>query len=123
MTKDYTWFMLLQRLTWIPQTGSKPYDETDGLPKWRKADSKVDWAQRFANMYKDDAGNSREESEFDENGLTMKEERELKWREENEDANRPLSKNEAREMYKLMKNSKTKGKSGKGGERTWTVDL
>lgn len=101
---------------------SKPYAASSSLPTWRRGDSKVDWAARYASINRRD-DIERGPSDEDENGLTMKEEREAKWREENE-----LAEDEAgdkgvmRAYYKSLGNSKVKGKSGKGMARTWEED-
>lgn len=48
-------------------------------------DSKEDWAARFAAIHRVEEAESDEEEEgVDEEGVTMREEREAKWKEENE---------------------------------------
>ncbi|KAK4050775.1 hypothetical protein OIV83_003196 [Microbotryomycetes sp. JL201] len=118
-TLNYTWYLLLQSLTYVePSKRRTAYSETNGLPTWLKSEAKEDWAARFANIYRRDDIESHE-SDHDENGLTMKEERELKWKEENEQAEALFAdKNEMRQYYKSLGNSKIKGKRGKGGIRT-----
>jgi len=83
---DYTWYLLLQALTWTePQARKASYAESNGLPKWRASDAKEDWAEHFANIMRRDDTETKE-ADVDEDGLTMKEERELKWAEENEES-------------------------------------
>ncbi|KAK4047859.1 hypothetical protein OIO90_006020 [Microbotryomycetes sp. JL221] len=115
---DYTWYLLLQSLTYVePSKRKLAYSDANGLPTWRKSEAKEDWAQRFANIYRRDDIESHE-SDHDENGLTMKEERELKWKQENEANAVFADKNEMRQYYKSLGNSKIKGKTGKGSIRT-----
>ncbi|BGP34203.1 hypothetical protein JCM10296v2_006018 [Rhodotorula toruloides] len=120
-TLNYTWYLLLQSFTYVtPAERGRSYAEGDGVPTWRKGDASQDWAAHFANIFRrDDLDQGVEEAEVDENGLTMKEERELKWKEENE-ANEMagLDKVAMREYYKSLRNKKVKGKSGKGAVRT-----
>ncbi|KAM0756353.1 hypothetical protein T439DRAFT_321056 [Meredithblackwellia eburnea MCA 4105] len=118
-TINYTWYLLLQSHTYVDPI-SKPYKDSSALPTWRRGDSKVDWAARFASIFKRDE-TVIVESETDENGLTQKEEHEAKWAEENE-ANAGGDKNAMRSYYKSLGNSKVKGKTGKGLTRTWDED-
>ena len=101
---------------------SKPYAASSSLPTWRRGDSKVDWAARYASIFRRD-DTERGPSDEDEDGRTMKEEREDKWREENELAEGEAGdKGVMRAYYKSLGNSKVKGKSGKGMARTWEED-
>lgn len=140
---DYTWFLLLESYTFEnPADRRRKYADSNGVPTWRKGDAQQDWAQRFANVFAHDASETVE-SDHDENGLTLKEERELKWKEENEASEMDgMDKNAMREYYKVrllrwcygkrsrlmntfpappaqgLKNKKVKGKYGKGAIRT-----
>ncbi|BGP57150.1 hypothetical protein JCM8202_005412 [Rhodotorula sphaerocarpa] len=118
-TLNYTWFLLLESYTFEnPADRRRKYADSNGVPTWRKGDAQQDWAQRFANVFAHDASETVE-SDHDENGLTLKEERELKWKEENEASEMDgMDKNAMREYYKGLKNKKVKGKYGKGAIRT-----
>ncbi|BGP18636.1 hypothetical protein JCM10213_004186 [Rhodosporidiobolus nylandii] len=117
-TLNYTWYLLLQSLTYVsPEERKQQYSESNGLPTWRASEAKEDWAARFANIFRRDDIDERD-LERDENGLTQKEERELKWAEENEEAEGPIDKVAMREYYKSLRNKKVKGKTWKGGIRT-----
>ncbi|GAA5981091.1 hypothetical protein JCM11641_001450 [Rhodosporidiobolus odoratus] len=117
-TLNYTWYLLLQSLTYVsPEERKRNYTETTGVPTWRASEAKEDWAARFANIFRRD-DLEEEEAETDENGLTMKEERELKWKEENEEQFGPVDKVAMREYYKGLRNKKVKGKRAKGAFRT-----
>ncbi|BGP10218.1 hypothetical protein JCM10049v2_006101 [Rhodotorula toruloides] len=120
-TLNYTWYLLLQSFTYVtPAERGRSYAEGDGVPTWRKGDVSQDWAAHFASIFRrDDLDQGVEETEVDENGLTMKEERELKWKEENEASEMAgMDKVAMREYYKSLRNKKVKGKSGKGAVRT-----
>ncbi|SCV71575.1 BQ2448_3163 [Microbotryum intermedium] len=124
-TMNYTWYLLLQRLTYVdPASRAPAYSESDGLPTWRRGDSKINWAERFASINRRDDLEQLLASETDENGLTMQEERELKWAEENEANDAQFAdKNEMRAYYKSLRNAKGyKTEGGKGGIRTWEGD-
>ncbi|GAA5850342.1 hypothetical protein JCM3766R1_004317 [Sporobolomyces carnicolor] len=123
-TLNYTWYLLLQSLTWTsPEERKATYAESDGLPKWRASDASQDWAQHFANIMRRDDLESREAADTDENGLTMKEERELKWAQENEESEMAgMDKVAMRAYYKSLGNKKVKGKSWKGSTRTHEGD-
>ncbi|KAG0663551.1 hypothetical protein C6P46_002447 [Rhodotorula mucilaginosa] len=116
---DYTWYLLLESFTYEdPTERRRKYADSDGTPTWRKGDAQQDWAQRFANVFSHDVSETVE-SDHDENGLTMKEERELKWKEENEASEmQGMDKVAMREFYKGLRNKKVKGKYGKGSVRT-----
>ncbi|POY72333.1 hypothetical protein BMF94_4635 [Rhodotorula taiwanensis] len=118
-TLNYTWFLLLESYTFeSPADRRQKYAGSNGVPQWRKGDAQQDWAQRFASVFAHDASETVE-SDHDENGLTMKEERELKWKEENEASElQGMDKNAMREFYKGLRNKKVKGKYGKGAVRT-----
>jgi hypothetical protein len=99
---DYTWYLLLQSLTYVtPEERKSTYAASKGVPTWRASEAKEDWAERFANIFRRDDLEEQEPADRDEDGLTMKEERELKWAEENEEANGPIDKNAMREFYKV----------------------
>ncbi|GAA5869161.1 hypothetical protein JCM3774_003968 [Rhodotorula dairenensis] len=119
-TLNYTWYLLLESFTYEdPTERRRKYADSDGTPTWRKGDAQQDWAQRFANVFSHDVSETVE-SDHDENGLTMKEERELKWKEENEASEmQGMDKLAMREFYKGLRNKKVKGKYGnKGAVRT-----
>ncbi|GAA5991759.1 hypothetical protein JCM10908_001126 [Rhodotorula pacifica] len=118
-TLNYTWFLLLESFTYEdPSERRRRYADSDGTPTWRKGDAQQDWAQRFANVFSHDVSETVE-SDHDENGLTMKEERELRWKEENEASEmQGMDKVAMREFYKGLRNKKVKGKFGKGAVRT-----
>ncbi|KWU45864.1 hypothetical protein RHOSPDRAFT_32337 [Rhodotorula sp. JG-1b] len=118
-TLNYTWYLLLESFTYEdPTERRRKYADSDGTPTWRKGDAQQDWAQRFANVFSHDVADTVE-SDHDENGLTMKEERELKWKEENEASEmQGMDKVAMREFYKGLRNKKVKGKYGKGSVRT-----
>ena len=99
---DYTWYLLLESFTYEdPTERRRKYADSDGTPTWRKGDAQQDWAQRFANVFSHDVADTVE-SDHDENGLTMKEERELKWKEENEASEmQGMDKVAMREFYKV----------------------
>lgn len=101
-TTDYTWYLLLQSLTYVEPSQRKPaYSATNGLPTWLRSESKEDWAARFASIHRRDDLEERD-PERDEDGLTMKEERELKWVEENEEAEMAgMDKGQMRAYYKV----------------------
>lgn len=121
-TLNYTWYLLLQALTWTePQDRKASYAESNGLPKWRASDAKEDWAEHFANIMRRDDTETKE-ADVDEDGLTMKEERELKWAEENQEELEGMDKVAMRAYYKSLGNKKVKGKSGKGSARTHEGD-
>ncbi|GAA6024407.1 hypothetical protein JCM11491_003543 [Sporobolomyces phaffii] len=123
-TLNYTWYLLLQDLTWHSpeERTATTYAEADGLPKWRASDAKQDWAAHFANIMRRDDLESKE-ADVDENGLTMKEERELKWQHENDEEELAgVDKVAMRAYYKSLGNKKVKGKSWKGGVRTHEGD-
>lgn len=123
-TLNYTWYLLLQSLTWTsPEERKATYAESTGLPKWRPNEAKEDWAQHFANIMRRDDTETKE-ADVDENGLTMKEERELKWAQENEELETAgMDKVAMRAYYKSLGNKKVKGKNwGKGGVRTHEGD-
>ncbi|GAA5870087.1 hypothetical protein JCM1840_003577 [Sporobolomyces johnsonii] len=121
-TMNYTWYLLLQSLTYTtPAERKATYAQSTGLPTWRQGDANQDWAQHFANVMRRDDLESKE-ADVDENGLTMKEERELKWKEENEASEAGLDKVAMREYYKSLGNKKVKGKSFKGAVRTHEGD-
>ncbi|SGY62211.1 BQ5605_C007g04665 [Microbotryum silenes-dioicae] len=125
ISSDYTWYLLLQRLTYVdPASRSPAYSESDGLPTWRRGDSKINWAERFASINRRDDLEKPLVLDTDENGLTMQEERELKWAEENEANDSQFAdKNEMRAYYKSLRNAKgVKTGGGKGGIRTWEGD-
>ncbi|GAA5824855.1 hypothetical protein JCM10212_005323, partial [Sporobolomyces blumeae] len=118
----YTWYLLLQSLTYTsPADRKATYAESSGVPKWRSADASQDWAARFASIMRRDDLESKE-ADTDENGLTMKEERELRWKEENDAAEAGMDKVAMRAYYKSLGNKKIKGKSGKGSIRTHEGD-
>ncbi|GEM10464.1 F-box domain, cyclin-like domain containing protein [Rhodotorula toruloides] len=120
-TLNYTWYLLLQSFTYVaPEDRGRSYAEGDGVPTWRKGDASQDWAAHFASIFRrDDLDQGVEEADVDENGLTLKEERELKWKEENEGNEMAgMDKVAMREYYKSLRNKKVKGKSGKGAVRT-----
>ncbi|GAA6013551.1 hypothetical protein JCM10207_004772 [Rhodosporidiobolus poonsookiae] len=119
-TLNYTWYLLLQSLTYVsPEERKRTYSEGKGLPTWLASEAKEDWAARFASIFRRDDLAEREPTDRDENGLTMKEERELKWAQENEESEfAGMDKNQMREYYKGLRNKKVKGKSGKGAIRT-----
>ncbi|BGP42286.1 hypothetical protein JCM10449v2_006291 [Rhodotorula kratochvilovae] len=123
-TLNYTWYLLLQNYTFIdPKDRTPTYAESTGLPTWRASEASEDWAARFASIFTRPEVEEGEESEHDENGLTLKEERELKWRDENEASELAgMDKNAMREFYKGLRNKKVKGKSFKGGLRTHEGD-
>ncbi|GAA5926247.1 uncharacterized protein JCM15063_000225 [Sporobolomyces koalae] len=122
-TLNYTWYLLLQSLTWTsPEERKATYAESNGLPKWRASDAKEDWAEHFANIMRRDDLESKE-ADVDEDGLTMKEERELKWAQENEENEfAGMDKVAMRAYYKSLGNKKVKGKSFKGSIRTHEGD-
>lgn len=123
-TLNYTWYLLLQSLTWTsPEERKATYAESNGLPQWRPNEAKEDWAQHFANIMRRDDTETKE-ADVDENGLTMKEERELKWAQENEEGETAgMDKVAMRAYYKSLGNKKVKGKNwGKGGVRTHEGD-
>ncbi|GAA5823749.1 hypothetical protein JCM11251_003279 [Rhodosporidiobolus azoricus] len=118
-TLNYTWFLLLQSLTYVtPEERKQRYSESNGLPTWRASEAKEDWAARFATIFRRDDLEDPDGTDTDENGLTMREERELKWKEENEAQYGPVDKVAMREFYKGLRNKKMKGKTGKGSIRT-----
>lgn len=101
LSTDYTWYLLLQALTWTePQDRKASYAESNGLPKWRASDAKEDWAEHFANIMRRDDTETKE-ADLDEDGLTMKEERELKWAEENQEELEGMDKVAMRAYYKV----------------------
>jgi len=101
LSTDYTWYLLLQALTWTePQDRKASYAESNGLPKWRASDAKEDWAEHFANIMRRDDTETKE-ADVDEDGLTMKEERELKWAEENQEELEGMDKVAMRAYYKV----------------------
>ncbi|GAA5856691.1 hypothetical protein JCM8547_005932 [Rhodosporidiobolus lusitaniae] len=122
-TLNYTWYLLLQSLTYVsPEERKQRYAETKGIPTWRPSEAKEDWAARFATIFRRDDLAEKEPQDRDENGLTMQEERELKWAHEEEEGQ--MSKNEMREFYKGLRNKKVKGKYfGKGAARTHEGDF
>lgn len=83
---DYTWYNLLQSITYTqaPATPSAPTTAASALLLWTRRDSKIDWSARFASVFRRDDLEDPEGDDRDEDGLTMKEERELKWKEEKE---------------------------------------
>ena len=103
---DYTWYNLLQSLTYVDPTtlhGSTPVipNTPAAFLLWTRRDSKIDWRARFASIY---APIVVEEGadELNEEGMTMKEEREERWREENEGlAREGEDKGAMREYYKV----------------------
>ncbi|GAA5857132.1 hypothetical protein JCM9279_006020 [Rhodotorula babjevae] len=123
-TLNYTWFLLLQSYTFTDPAHRTPtYAESTGLPTWRSSEASQDWAAHFASIYQQPDVPEGDESDHDENGLTLKEERELKWRDENEaDELAGMDKNAMREFYKSLGNKKMKGKRFKGGVRTHEGD-
>ncbi|KAI5478299.1 F-box domain, cyclin-like domain containing protein [Pseudohyphozyma bogoriensis] len=119
-TINWSWFTLLESITYV--SPSERTQTTSGLPTWRRGDSKVDWAARYASICRRDDV-EKPPSDVDEDGLTFKEAREAKWKDENEEAEAlALDKGEARKYYKSLGNSKIKGKTGKGQVRTWEQD-
>jgi hypothetical protein len=112
---DYTWYLLLESFTYEdPTERRRKYADSDGTPTWRKGDAQQDWAQRFANVFSHDVSETVE-SDHDENGLTMKEERELKWKEENEASEmQGMDKVAMREFYKVRRLARTAGAGAPG---------
>lgn len=91
-------------MTYVTPT-SKPYAASSSLPTWRRGDSKVDWAARFASIHRRD-DLEKGPSDEDDEGRTMKEEREEKWREENELAEEEAGdKGVMRKYYKVRSSS------------------
>ncbi|GAA5889257.1 hypothetical protein JCM6882_000689 [Rhodosporidiobolus microsporus] len=119
-TLNYTWYLLLQSLTYVtPEERKARYADSTGLPTWRASEAKEDWAARFASIFRRDDLDDPDGTDTDENGLTMREERELKWKEENEaQLVGAVDKVAMREFYKGLRNKKVKGKTGKGSIRT-----
>ncbi|GJN92375.1 hypothetical protein Rhopal_005405-T1 [Rhodotorula paludigena] len=119
-TLNYSWYLLLDDYTYTsPSDRRRKYAETNGVPTWRSSEASQDWAAHFASIFRRDDVEEREPQDTDENGLTMKEERELKWKEENEASELAgMDKNAMREFYKGLRNKKVKGKSFKGSVRT-----
>lgn len=85
---DYTWYNLLQMLTYEPSaaplTPSAPTSSAAALLLWTRRDSKIDWAARFASVFRRDDLEDPEGDDRDEEGMTMKERREEKWKVEND---------------------------------------
>ena len=79
---DFTWFNLLQSLTYVEIPVIISTSEAELL--WTRRDSKINWRERFASIY---AVPEIVEGadELNEEGLTMKEEREEKWQQENDE--------------------------------------
>lgn len=102
-TADYSWYLLLDDYTYTsPSDRRRKYAETNGVPTWRSSEASQDWAAHFASIFRRDDVEEREPQDTDENGLTMKEERELKWKEENEASELAgMDKNAMREFYKV----------------------
>lgn len=146
---DYTWYNLLQSLTYTSTPAplaSTPSTAASALLLWTRRDSKIDWSARFASIYRrDDLDDPTNDGERDEDGLTMKEEREQKWEQENRSQQEEkVDKVAMRAYYKVspppapcsvtvrmltfymmiqsLGNAKVKGKTGKGAERTWEGD-
>ncbi|GAA6029075.1 hypothetical protein JCM8097_001581 [Rhodosporidiobolus ruineniae] len=118
-TLNYTWYLLLQSLTYVtPEERKSKYHETNGVPTWRASEAKEDWAARFASIFRRDDLEEPEAQDRDEDGLTKAEEHALKWAEENEAQEGPIDKVAMREYYKGLRNKKVKGKTGKGAIRT-----
>ena len=97
---DYTWYLLIQSQTYTPTP--TPTASGSTLPTWRRGDSKIDWSAEYATIHRpvvveEDDG----EEGVDDEGVTMREEREEKWREENEGVTAGMDKVEARKFYKV----------------------
>lgn len=100
-SKDWVWHCLLESVTWDPSSSSLSPNSASSLPTWRRGDSKLDWAARYASIYSQDPL-AIKESEVDEDGKTFQEEREEKWKEENEEAERQSNdKSVQRDYYKV----------------------
>jgi len=127
-TINYTWYRLMATIAHqqfdVPP--APPLLDPTGQLSWPRADSLADWSDKYTEAYRptafesDDSFEESSGDERDEEGLTLKERREARWAEENEGQN--MTKVEARQYYKTLGNSKTKGKTGKGSEKTWTVE-
>jgi hypothetical protein len=93
--------LLLQSQTYTPTP--VPTASGSTLPTWRRGDSKIDWSAQYAAIHRPVVAEEEDETVegVDDDGITMREEREEKWREENEGVMQGMDKVEARKFYKV----------------------
>lgn len=80
-TTDYAWYLLLRSITYSPSGGSST---PASLLVWTRRDSKVAWSSEYAALFRAplvELGGEEGRDEDDE-GVTMKEERERRWADE-----------------------------------------